>query len=84
MSAEGERESLKFRLLGSDGDIGSWGHEHLQSDETPFDDLMELVQQIVAFHIRVRSTTRLCVCVFFFLILFFIFFLFILVLIMYL
>ncbi|XP_062007686.1 26S proteasome non-ATPase regulatory subunit 2 homolog A isoform X1 [Rosa rugosa] len=68
MSAEGERESLKFRLLGSDGDIGSWGHEYvrnlageiaqeyakrqLQSDETPFDDLMELVQQIVAFHMR--------------------------------
>ncbi|XP_050381393.1 26S proteasome non-ATPase regulatory subunit 2 homolog A isoform X1 [Argentina anserina] len=68
MSAEGERESLKFRLLGSDGDIGSWGHEYvrnlageiaqeyakrqLQSDETPFDDLMDLVQQIVAFHMR--------------------------------
>ncbi|XP_062007687.1 26S proteasome non-ATPase regulatory subunit 2 homolog A isoform X2 [Rosa rugosa] len=66
MSAEGERESLKFRLLGSDGDIGSWGHEYVrnlageiaqeyakrQSDETPFDDLMELVQQIVAFHMR--------------------------------
>ncbi|XP_050381394.1 26S proteasome non-ATPase regulatory subunit 2 homolog A isoform X2 [Argentina anserina] len=66
MSAEGERESLKFRLLGSDGDIGSWGHEYVrnlageiaqeyakrQSDETPFDDLMDLVQQIVAFHMR--------------------------------
>ncbi|KAI5661718.1 hypothetical protein M9H77_21041 [Catharanthus roseus] len=66
MSAEGERESLKYRLLGSDGDIGSWGHEYVrnlageisqeyakrQSDEAPIDDLMELVQQIVAFHMQ--------------------------------
>ena len=29
MSAEGERESLKYRLLGSEGDIGSWGHEYV-------------------------------------------------------
>ncbi|KAL3509311.1 hypothetical protein ACH5RR_028712 [Cinchona calisaya] len=66
MSAEGERESLKYRLLGSDGDIGSWGHEYVrnlageisqeyakrQSEEAPIDDLMELVQQIVAFHMQ--------------------------------
>ncbi|WVZ01883.1 hypothetical protein V8G54_022689 [Vigna mungo] len=66
MSAEGERESLKYRLLGSEGDIGSWGHEYVrnlageiaqeyakrQSEETPIDDLMELVQQIVAFHMK--------------------------------
>ncbi|ERN05723.1 hypothetical protein AMTR_s00006p00242820 [Amborella trichopoda] len=66
MSAEGERESLKYRLLGSEGDIGSWGHEYVrnlageisqeytkrQIDETPIDDLMELVQQIVAFHVK--------------------------------
>ncbi|XP_054813663.1 26S proteasome non-ATPase regulatory subunit 2 homolog A [Prosopis cineraria] len=66
MSAEGERESLKYRLLGSDGDIGSWGHEYVrnlageiaqeyakrQSEEAPIDDLMELVQQIVAFHMK--------------------------------
>lgn len=66
MSAEGERESLKYRLLGSEGDIGSWGHEYVrnlageisqeyakrQSDEGPIDDLMELVQQIVAFHMK--------------------------------
>ncbi|KAH7576981.1 hypothetical protein ACOSP7_002314 [Xanthoceras sorbifolium] len=66
MSAEGERESLKFRLLGSESDIGSWGHEYVrnlageisqeyakrQSEEASIDDLMELVQQIVAFHMK--------------------------------
>ncbi|RVX09512.1 26S proteasome non-ATPase regulatory subunit 2-like A [Vitis vinifera] len=86
MSAEGELESLKYRLLGSEGDIGSWGHEYVrfvvslsekefrsycpicghrnlageisqeyakrQSEEAPIDDLMELVQQIVAFHMK--------------------------------
>ncbi|KAL9454689.1 hypothetical protein AB3S75_010150 [Citrus x aurantiifolia] len=66
MSAEGERESLKYRLLGSEGDIGSWGHEYVrnlageiaqeyakrQTDEASIDDLMELVQEIVAFHMK--------------------------------
>nr|XP_023901397.1 26S proteasome non-ATPase regulatory subunit 2 homolog A [Quercus suber]POE49616.1 26s proteasome non-atpase regulatory subunit 2 like a [Quercus suber] len=66
MSAEGERESLKYRLEGSGGDIGSWGHEYVrnlageisqeyakrQSEEVPIEDLMELVQQIVAFHMK--------------------------------
>ncbi|KAJ8749248.1 hypothetical protein K2173_018727 [Erythroxylum novogranatense] len=66
MSAEGERESLKYRLLGSEGDIGSWGHEYVRnlageiaqeyakrhSEEIPMGDLMELVQQIVAFHMK--------------------------------
>ncbi|KAK4577643.1 hypothetical protein RGQ29_027951 [Quercus rubra] len=66
MSAEGERDSLKYRLEGSGGDIGSWGHEYVrnlageisqeyakrQSEEVPIEDLMELVQQIVAFHMK--------------------------------
>ncbi|KAG9149835.1 hypothetical protein Leryth_024664 [Lithospermum erythrorhizon] len=66
MSAEGERESLKYRLLGSEGDIGSWGHEYVrnlageisqeyakcQSEEATIEDLMGLVQQIVAFHMK--------------------------------
>ncbi|KAL5724264.1 26S proteasome non-ATPase regulatory subunit 2 A [Ranunculus cassubicifolius] len=67
MSAEGERESLKFRLLGSKGDIGSWGHEYVrnlageisqeyaqrqQAEQAEVDDLMELVTQIVAFHMK--------------------------------
>ncbi|KAK2976945.1 hypothetical protein RJ640_028748 [Escallonia rubra] len=66
MSAEGEQDSLKYRLLGSEGDIGSWGHEYVrnlageisqeytkrQSKEAPIDDLMKLVHQIVAFHMK--------------------------------
>ncbi|XP_071735874.1 26S proteasome non-ATPase regulatory subunit 2 homolog A-like [Rutidosis leptorrhynchoides] len=66
MSAEGELESLKYRLLGSDGDICSWGHEYVRNltgevaqeyakrvnEEVPTDDLMELVVQIVAFHMK--------------------------------
>ncbi|KAJ0970735.1 hypothetical protein J5N97_018694 [Dioscorea zingiberensis] len=64
MSAEGERESLKYRLLGSEGDIGSWGHEYVRNlageiylrvhkyEDKPLDTLMELVQQIVAFHMK--------------------------------
>ncbi|CAI9759372.1 unnamed protein product [Fraxinus pennsylvanica] len=66
MSPEGERASLKYRLLGSEGDIGSWGHEYVrnlageisqeyakrQTEEALIDDLMELVGQIVAFHMK--------------------------------
>ncbi|XP_015887276.3 26S proteasome non-ATPase regulatory subunit 2 homolog A-like [Ziziphus jujuba] len=61
-----QRESLKYRLLGSGGDLGSWGHEYVrnlageiaqeyakrQCEEAPIDDLMELVQQIVAFYMN--------------------------------
>nr|KJB25594.1 hypothetical protein B456_004G198500 [Gossypium raimondii] len=66
MSVEVKRESLKYRLLGSEGDICSWGHEYVrilageisqeylmrQSEDAPVDDLMELVEQIVAFHMK--------------------------------
>ncbi|KAG8095291.1 hypothetical protein GUJ93_ZPchr0012g21808 [Zizania palustris] len=66
MSAEGERESLKYRKIGSEGDIGSWGHNYVrnlageivqefqkrQYDDMPIDSLMELVQQIVSFHMK--------------------------------
>ncbi|XP_022848513.1 26S proteasome non-ATPase regulatory subunit 2 homolog A-like [Olea europaea var. sylvestris] len=66
MSPEGERASLKYRLLGSEGDIGSWGHEYVrnlageisqeyakwQTEEALIDDLMVLVGQIVAFHMK--------------------------------
>ncbi|KAJ1618081.1 hypothetical protein T492DRAFT_892634 [Pavlovales sp. CCMP2436] len=31
MGAEGERESLKFKLLGSVDDIGTWGHEYVRN-----------------------------------------------------
>ncbi|KAF9599925.1 hypothetical protein IFM89_001871 [Coptis chinensis] len=67
MSAEGERESLKYRLLGSEGDIGSWGHEYVrnlageisqeyakrqQNGEAEIEDLMGLVKQIISFHMK--------------------------------
>ncbi|KAH7860362.1 hypothetical protein Vadar_012547 [Vaccinium darrowii] len=62
----GQRESLKYRLLGSEGDIGSWGHEYVrnlageiaqeytkrQEEEACIDDLLELVQQVVAFYMK--------------------------------
>ncbi|RWR80576.1 26S proteasome non-ATPase regulatory subunit 2 A-like protein [Cinnamomum micranthum f. kanehirae] len=63
ISAQGEQEILKYRLLGSEGDIGSWGHGYVRNlaDEileefekpeievSPISDLMTLVGQIVAF-----------------------------------
>uniref|UniRef100_A0A0E0E5Y3 26S proteasome non-ATPase regulatory subunit 2 homolog n=1 Tax=Oryza meridionalis TaxID=40149 RepID=A0A0E0E5Y3_9ORYZ len=66
MSAEGERESLNYRMIGSEGDIGSWGHEYVrnlageiaqefqkrQDDGMPTDSLKELVEQIVSFHMK--------------------------------
>ncbi|KAL3695426.1 hypothetical protein R1sor_009502 [Riccia sorocarpa] len=66
MSEENERESLHYRLLGTVGDIGSWGHEYVrnlageigvefqerQGQEKPVDDLMDLVKQIVPFHVK--------------------------------
>ncbi|XP_062229713.1 26S proteasome non-ATPase regulatory subunit 2 homolog A-like isoform X3 [Phragmites australis] len=53
-------------MMGSEGDIGSWGHEYVrnlageiaqefqkrQYDDMPIDSLMELVQQIVSFHMK--------------------------------
>ncbi|KAI3887665.1 hypothetical protein MKW92_033707 [Papaver armeniacum] len=51
-----ERESLRYRLLGSPGDVCSWGHEYnirrefSKIQDVPTKDLMELTQQIVAFN----------------------------------
>ncbi|CAN8273556.1 unnamed protein product [Cochlearia groenlandica] len=72
MAADGERESLGYRLTGSEGDIGSWGHEYVrnlageiaeeytmrQGEEAPIEDLMDLVQQIVAFHMKHNAETE--------------------------
>ncbi|KAG5389982.1 hypothetical protein IGI04_031523 [Brassica rapa subsp. trilocularis] len=58
-----------MRLAGSGGDIGSWGHEYVrnlagevaveytirQVQESSIMDLMDLVRQIVAFHMKVMS-----------------------------
>ncbi|CAA0396804.1 unnamed protein product [Arabidopsis thaliana] len=72
MSAEGERESLNYRLTGSESDIGSWGHEYVrnlageiakeytirQGEESSIEDLMDLVQQIVSFHMKHNAETE--------------------------
>lgn len=62
--AEGDREALKYRLLGTKDDIGVWGHEYLRhlageiadeykaridKDES-VEQLLHLVQQIVPYH----------------------------------
>ncbi|GBG62353.1 hypothetical protein CBR_g30307 [Chara braunii] len=66
MSEEGTRESLKYKLHGSLDDIGSWGHEYVRNlageigqehqkrvdEEKTVDDLMQLVWQIVPFHVK--------------------------------
>ncbi|KAK9689840.1 hypothetical protein RND81_09G085200 [Saponaria officinalis] len=66
MAAEDERESLKYRLLGSEGDIGSWGHEYVRNlageigheyakrmnEEKSTEDLTGLIHEIVAFHMK--------------------------------
>nr|VDD55533.1 unnamed protein product [Brassica oleracea] len=72
MSAEGERESLGYRLTGSGGDIGSWGHEYVrnlagevaveytirQVQESSMMDLMDLVRQIVSFNMKHNAETE--------------------------
>jgi 26S proteasome regulatory subunit N1 len=63
-SAEGVRDALKYKLLGSVDDLGVWGHEYLRhlageiseeftartDKEEAVDDLMALVKQIVPYH----------------------------------
>lgn len=60
------RESLKYRLQGTAGDLGTWGHEYVRNlageigqeyyerelQTEPVDDLLDLVKQIVPFHIK--------------------------------
>ncbi|CAH8314583.1 unnamed protein product [Eruca vesicaria subsp. sativa] len=72
MSAEGERESLRYRLIGSRSFIGSWGHEYVrnlsgevaveytirQVEESSIMDLMDLVRQIVAFLMKHNAETE--------------------------
>jgi 26S proteasome regulatory subunit N1 len=55
-------------MIGSEGDIGSWGHEYVrnlageiaqefqkrQDDGMTTDSLKELVEQIVSFHMKVN------------------------------
>eukprot|EP00897_Mesotaenium_endlicherianum_P000523 jgi/Mesen1/10471/ME000083S09976 len=66
MSEENRKDTLDFRLLGTEGDLGSWGHEYVRNlageigqeyqrrllDEGPVDDIMGLIKQIIPFHIQ--------------------------------
>jgi len=66
------QESLNYRLNGSESDIGSWGHEYVrnlageiakeytirQGEESSIEDLMDLVQQIVSFHMKHNAETE--------------------------
>jgi 26S proteasome regulatory subunit N1 len=61
---EEKRSALKYKLVGTVTDLGSWGHEYLrhvageiseeykqrQDDEEDTDDLLKLVEQIVPYH----------------------------------
>ncbi|KAJ0250915.1 26S proteasome non-ATPase regulatory subunit 2 A [Hirschfeldia incana] len=72
MSDEDERESLGYRLAGSGGDIGSWGHEYVrnlagevaveytirQAQKSSIVNLMGLVRQIVAFLMKHNAETE--------------------------
>ena len=61
---EGDKDTLKYRLLGSDEDIGTWGHEYLRNltaeltaafperrnDPGMVQQLLTLVEKIVPYH----------------------------------
>lgn len=64
VAKEGEREGLRYKLMGITDDLGRWGHEYLRhlageiaeefkvrrDEEQPVDDMMHLITQIVPFH----------------------------------
>eukprot|EP00761_Pharyngomonas_kirbyi_P012308 gb/GECH01012335.1/.p1 GENE.gb/GECH01012335.1/~~gb/GECH01012335.1/.p1 ORF type:complete len:872 (+),score=203.33 gb/GECH01012335.1/:1-2616(+) len=74
MAPEGSRRSLKYKLEGNISELGSWGHEYVRSlageigqeyqekseKDQPVDDLMELVDQIVPFHINSNAEADAC------------------------
>ncbi|EFN53700.1 hypothetical protein CHLNCDRAFT_25435, partial [Chlorella variabilis] len=61
---EGSRETLKYKLEGVVGDVSKWGHEYIRhlageigeayeerrAEDAPADDLMQLVDEIVPYH----------------------------------
>ncbi|KAE8806822.1 26S proteasome non-ATPase regulatory subunit 2 [Hordeum vulgare] len=70
-SAEGERESLKYCMMGSLVDICSWGHEYVRNlafeigkewkhngSSTPIESKIELVLEIVKFHMKHNAETE--------------------------
>uniref|UniRef100_A0A453SPW9 26S proteasome non-ATPase regulatory subunit 2 homolog n=3 Tax=Aegilops tauschii subsp. strangulata TaxID=200361 RepID=A0A453SPW9_AEGTS len=70
-SAEGERESLKYCMMGSLVDICSWGHVYVRNlafeigkewkdngSSTPIESKIELVLEIVKFHMKHNAETE--------------------------
>ncbi|XP_037457858.1 26S proteasome non-ATPase regulatory subunit 2 homolog A-like [Triticum dicoccoides] len=70
-SAEGERESLKYCMMGSLVDICSWGHEYVRNlafeigeewkfndSSTPIESKIKLVLEIVKFHMKHNAETE--------------------------
>ena len=75
MAEEGSRDSLKYKLTGSDDPIGSWGHEYVRnlSGEVKAEylergspakeecaDLMKLVDEIIPFNIEANAEPEAC------------------------
>jgi len=74
MSAPGVRESLKYRLEGSEQNFTEWGHEYVkylsgeiakeyeerQKDKTPTDDIVKLVDQIIPFDMSHNAEHEAC------------------------
>jgi len=74
MGKEGERESLKYKLVASKEPVGSWGHEYVrhiagevaaeyeirQTENRPVDDLMRLVDEMVPFHMQHNAEPEAC------------------------
>ncbi len=75
MAEEGSRDSLKYKLTGSDDPIGSWGHEYVRnlSGEIKAEylergspakedcaDLMKLVDEVIPFNIEANAEPEAC------------------------
>jgi 26S proteasome regulatory subunit N1 len=75
MAEEGSRASLKYKLVGSDDPVGSWGHEYVRNlagelgaeytergspARDQCADLMGLVDQIVPFDIEHNAEPEAC------------------------
>ncbi|KAM3193042.1 hypothetical protein ACQJBY_069925 [Aegilops geniculata] len=71
MSAEGERESLKYCMMGSLVDVCSWGHEYVRNlafeigkewkfngSSTPIESKINVVLEIVKFHMKHNAETE--------------------------
>jgi 26S proteasome regulatory subunit N1 len=74
MADPSSRESLNFKLVGSDEPLGSWGHEYIRNisgeigieynerleKEENVDDLTKLVDEIVPFNMKHNAEADAC------------------------